>query len=92
MLRKLLVTIVAAIMVIGLSGCKKRPEQTEPGEPNKAELTQPVETKVETPIEKAVVKTIDYKAEAEKEINKKNMAQELEKLEKAVEGDIDSGL
>lgn len=73
MLRKVLVTIATAILVFGLSGCKKR--SGKPGEPSK----EPTKTMV------------DYQAEAEKEINRENMAEELEKLEKEVEEDILSG-
>lgn len=91
MLRKLLVTIAAATIVIGLSGCKKRSEQAEPGEPNRAEHIEPVKTKTDEPIKGVVVKKIDYAAEAEKEISSKNMAAELDKLEKEVESDILSG-
>lgn len=46
-------------------------------------------TSSETEGEQDVVKTeAEYKAEAEKEINQENMAEELEKLEKQIEQDI----
>jgi hypothetical protein len=78
-------------MVIGFNGCKKRSEQAKPEDTTKSELSQPVKPKDEEPIEDVVVKKIDYAAEAEKEISSKNMASELEKLEKEVESDILSG-
>jgi outer membrane murein-binding lipoprotein Lpp len=77
MLRKALVIIAAVtISVFCLSGCKKRSEEAKPGEPAKE-------------VRKAMA---DYTDEAKKEINKENMAEELEKLEKEIEEDIVGGL
>jgi len=77
MLRKVLVIVaLAAIIVFSVSGCKKeRPVESKPPES-----------------EQAAPKTMaEYEADAKKEINKKNMAAELEKLEKEIEEDIRLG-
>jgi len=70
MFRKILViAIVTAISVFWLSGCKKRPSETE--------------------TEREVLKTTaEYEAEARKQINKENMAEELESIEKTLEQEI----
>ena len=79
MLRKTLVIIAAAtIGVFWLSSCKKRSEEAKPGEPD-------------TEVRKTMPDMADYLAEAEKEIGRENLAEELEKLEKEIEEDIRSG-
>jgi len=73
MLRKLLVVAAAAVIIIFcLNGCKKEADTPEPNKPG----------------EQVVAKTLaDHEAEAEKEVTKKNMAAELERLEKEIEQD-----
>lgn len=73
MLRKLLVVAAAVVIIIFcLNGCKKEADTPEPDKPG----------------EQPVTKTLaDHEEEAEKEITKKNMAAELERLEKEIERD-----
>jgi len=79
MLRKLLVAFIAtAVIALSVSGCKKKSEPAPPPTPK---------SKVGVP--KDVPKTAEeLKAQAEKEITKKNMASELDKLEKAIDKDV----
>jgi len=79
MLRKILFQLaVAVLMAFVLSGCKKASDEpAKPPKPNQQvqQVPQP--------------KTMDeYRAEAQKEINKENISQELEKLEKEINQDV----
>jgi len=72
MLRKLLVIAAATALVVALASGCKK----SPEEPQ----SQPAEQEVKTAQE--------YEAEAEREITKENMEEELAKLEKAVDQDL----
>ncbi len=76
MLRKTLLFItVTAICFWGLAGCKK-----STGEKEAKKQTENVQ-----------VKTLkQYQAEAKEQINKKNMAEELDKIEKELEQELKS--
>jgi len=79
MLHKVLVIVaVTAISVFCLSGCKKRSSEPHPSERRgEAESSQ------------EVLKTMaEYEAEARKQINKENMAEELERIEKTLEQEV----
>ncbi|MFH1616232.1 MAG: hypothetical protein ABIG61_14240 [Planctomycetota bacterium] len=79
MIHKLLVTLFCLAAVLALTGCKKgSPDQAKPeqAQEKKTEQTEkPLETKTLT----------DFQAEAEREIDKSNMATELDKIEKEIE-------
>ncbi|MFC1675971.1 hypothetical protein ACFL3G_02780 [Planctomycetota bacterium] len=74
MLRKtLLIITVTAICFWGLAGCKK-----STGEKESEKQTEDIQ-----------VKTLEqYQAEAKEQINEKNMAEELDKLEKELEQEL----
>jgi len=78
MCRKILVMAVAiALSAAFIGGCKKSSQepQTPPAEANESAEQQ--------------VKTLEeYKAEAEQEITKENMQDELAKIEKEVDEDL----
>jgi hypothetical protein len=72
MLRTILIIAGLAIIGLGVSGCKKSPDQT--GTRTEGEVAG-------EPNESAAKTLAEYEAEAEKEITAENMQAELEKLE-----------
>jgi hypothetical protein len=69
----LIIAALPAIIALGVSGCKKSPDQTG------------TQTEVEGEPNESTAKTLaEYEAEAEKEITAENMQAELEKLEKEI--------
>jgi len=79
MLRKLLVAfIVTAVIALSVSGCKKKSEPATPPTP-KSKISAPND---------AAKTAEDLKAQAEKDITKKNMTSELDKLEKAIDKNV----
>ena len=75
MLRKVLVLVAACVIVVFcLSGCKKRSE----------------EPKSEQGDTEVLKKMTEYEAEAEEQITKKDMVEELEKIEKEMQAEADS--
>ncbi|HUW18158.1 MAG TPA: hypothetical protein VMW16_02535 [Sedimentisphaerales bacterium] len=72
MLRRVLVIVaVSSMVVFCVSGCKKRSGQSEVSQPRK----------------EAAKTAVQYEAEAKEQINKDNMAAELERLEKEIDQD-----
>ena len=75
MLRRImLVLAAAAITFFSLAGCKKRTPKPESEQADQSQQAK-----------KKILKTMaEYKTEAEKQITKKNMAEELDKIEKEI--------
>ncbi len=73
--KTLLIITVAAICFWGLGGCKKNT-----GEGDSAKQSE----------EKQLKTMVEYDAEAKEQINEKNMAEELDKLEKELEQELKS--
>jgi hypothetical protein len=75
MLRRVLVIfVIAAVVFLCFSGCKKSSDTSPPADSGQG----------------AAKTAADYKAAAEKEITEENMSQELEKLEKEIDADARS--
>ncbi len=88
MSRKILVIAVTALICfICLSGCKKGADESETS-PEKTEAT--LENSPESkPLETGVMS--EHQIEAKKQINKKNMDEELEKIEASLEKELSEG-
>lgn len=86
MLRRILIVLAAAaITVLCLDGCKKRSGKNDSAAAKSPAATAPAPPEPQTPELKSVV---EYKAELDGQITKDNMLQELEKMEKEVDREI----